>query len=729
MESETYRLQDRGSQDAYASYFAGMDASMQQKVALTTAHFPTTGRVADMGSGSGRGTFDLACLHPDLDLVGVDINPAAVASAHATYQRSNLRYLQGDIADPVFPPESLDGILDSSVLHHVTSFTGYSTDRLEACLDNQVAALRPGGVLIIRDFVAPDGPEDVALDVRSDDGQDDGDVLGLSTWALWRRYAFSVRNSRYQPGELRWKDLGVPEVGWHRLRCRHHDAQEFLLRKDYRADWEVELLEEYTYWTQAEFIHALERRSLRMVVAAPIRNPWIIANRYQGRARLFGPDGGSLPFPPTNMVVVGQKTVSGQGTRLRLVNSAPVDKPVFLHLQTWTGSDGSIYDLVERPGRTLDLLPWFRRNGQVLVLAKQGFPRPIVVADPLRPNLSGAQWSGYLAEPIAAITAPDSDLPRAVRTILRERAGVDQARIRAILDPSRYATSPGGIDEIVTAVPVEIDPDGPHLLVSYGCLAEAGSVHVLDARACLRAAQVGGLFDARLELNIHRLLRRLGVDRGPWIGAAITPANHHISWPRHPDALRPSARITFTPAAHSAGYLDIRSGLFSEVDANGRELATTSREWVVPRSATSNTAVVLPIIVIAGDVLVGVEHRWLPAIQSACGSSGLAVVPAWRLPAQVDRLDRAESWLREQFLHDHGSVVGELIELGGPYLATPGATPELVHPWVAIVEPAHGPGRLHWTPLRACLEADLLDAHLAIAVHRVAQALGDMVQA
>lgn len=725
MPPPTYEHQARGSQDAYASYFAGMDKSMQQKVALTTAHFPTSGRVADMGSGSGRGTFDLACLHPDLDLVGVDINPAAVASAQAAYQRPNLSYVQGDIADAIFPTASLDGILDSSVLHHVTSFTGYATDRLEACLDHQVAALRPGGVLIIRDFVAPDGPDDVALDVRSDDGQDHGEVPGLSTWALWRRYAATVRNGRYLPGELPWEDLGVPAAGWHRLRCRHRDAQEFLLRKDYRADWEVELLEEYTYWTQAEFTHALERRGLRMVVAAPIRNPWIVANRLRGKARLFGPDGTSLPFPPTNIVVVGQKTAAGQGTRLRLVSSAPVGATAFLHLQSWTGSDGSTYDLVERPGRTLDLLPWFRRNGQVLVLAKQGFPRPIVVADPQRPNLAGAQWSGYLTEPMAAIVAPDADLPSAVRTILRERAGVDPASVRAILDPSRYATSPGGIDEIVTAVPVEIDPDGRHLPVPYGGLAEAGSVHVLDARACLRAAQVGGLFDARLELNIHRLLRRLGVERGQWIGAAITPPEHHLRWPRHPEALRPTPRITFTPAARPAGYLDIRSGRFSEVDAGGRELATTRREWVVPRSATSNTAVVLPIIVIDGEVLIGVEHRWLPAVQSACGSSGLAVAPAWRLPAEVDRLDRAETWLHERFPRDHGSTLDELIELGGPYLATPGATPELVHPWVAFVAPAHGPGRLHWTSLRACLEADLLDAHLAIAVHRVAQALGD----
>ena len=66
-----YSAQHRGEASAYAQYFAGMDSSMQQKVALTTAFFPTRGHVADMGSGSGRGTYDLACLYPGLTLYGV----------------------------------------------------------------------------------------------------------------------------------------------------------------------------------------------------------------------------------------------------------------------------------------------------------------------------------------------------------------------------------------------------------------------------------------------------------------------------------------------------------------------------------------------------------------------------------------------------------------------------------------------------------------------------------
>src|SRR5215216_2744301 len=190
-----YEKQHRGTQAEYEAYFAGMDASMQQKVALTTAHFPVRGRIADMGSGSGRGTFDLASLYDGLELVGVDVNPISVERAHEKFQRSNLSYVVGDISQMVFPANSLDGILDSSVLHHVTSFNNFDVNRVLTTLDNQVAQLKPGGVIIIRDFVAPDGPEQVFLDLPLTDGAESGDKRELSTAVLFEVFAQESRSS------------------------------------------------------------------------------------------------------------------------------------------------------------------------------------------------------------------------------------------------------------------------------------------------------------------------------------------------------------------------------------------------------------------------------------------------------------------------------------------------------------------------------------------------------
>src|SRR5829696_4694424 len=162
-----------------------MDSSMRQKVALTTAHFPVRGRIADMGSGSGRGTFDLASLYHGLELVGVDINAVSIERANEKFKRPNLSYTVGDISQMVFPQNSLDGILNSSVLHHVTSFNNFDVDRVLQTLDNQVAQLKTGGVIIIRDFVIPDGPEKVFLDLPLTDGVETGITRELSTATLF----------------------------------------------------------------------------------------------------------------------------------------------------------------------------------------------------------------------------------------------------------------------------------------------------------------------------------------------------------------------------------------------------------------------------------------------------------------------------------------------------------------------------------------------------------------
>jgi hypothetical protein len=361
----------------------------------------------------------------------------------------------------------------------------------------------------------------------------------------------------------------------------------------------------------------------------------------------------------------------------------------------------------------------------VLVLAKQGFPRPVVVADPQRPNLTGASWSGYLTEPLAAITADDQPLESEARRILRERAGVADDAIRAFGTPVRYAPSPGGLDEIVTALTVELAALPPETRQHYGTLYEAGVVRALDARACLRAAQIGGLFDARLELGIHRLLRDLGLPGSPWIGDALTLPDHDCDWPSDPRALQPVGRKRFLRVETASGYLAVQRGRFIETTASGQVIDTTEREWLATPRVTSNTAVVLPVVRVRGRVLIGVEHQAVPAVQKACGQAEYATVPAWRLPASVDRLDRAEHWARTRLEQQHRCRVAALIELGGPYLATPGATPELVHPWLAAIDPAAGPGALHWLPLNDALTATPVDAHLAIATHRAAQVVRD----
>ena len=493
---DRYAAQHRGSESAYAHYFAGMDASMQQKVALTTAFFPTEGRIADMGSGSGRGTFDLACLYPGLELVGVDINPRSVERSRETYQRANLRYELGDIADAVFPEGSLDGVLDSSVLHHVTSFNDFSLARLQTCLRNQVAALRTGGVLIIRDFVVPDGPERVLLDLPEHDARDgDTEIQRLSTVQLFERFAAGFRSSVHRAGGVPFVPMAAPRPGVARYELALRDAAEFILRKDYRADWDTELLEEYTYYSQAQFEASLRALGLRVLTSVPIHNPWIVQHRYRGQVALWDHAGRELPFPPTNYFVVGEKIAADQAIALELAGSEELATPRFFVPRSYRHLiSGELVALAQRPGRTLDVVPWLVREGRVHVLAKKGFPRPLLTLD--------SELSGFITEPISAIVGADEPRELGVERILHERAGVESAAIRAISAPLRYFTSPGGLDECVDAVLVELDPGAARSEpVEYGDFGDRGTVRELDAAQLLRAAQVGGTIYARLALG------------------------------------------------------------------------------------------------------------------------------------------------------------------------------------------------------------------------------------
>ena len=157
---------NRDSEAAYARYLAGMDASMRQKVALTAAHLLADGRVADMGTGSGEGANALAQLYPSLEVIGVDIDPAMVLRASSKFDANNLSFVIGDIAQPVFAEASLDGIFDSSVLHHVTTFSGYDHEAAARCLAVQTRALKEGGIIVVRDFLLPERADDeVFLDI------------------------------------------------------------------------------------------------------------------------------------------------------------------------------------------------------------------------------------------------------------------------------------------------------------------------------------------------------------------------------------------------------------------------------------------------------------------------------------------------------------------------------------------------------------------------------------
>ncbi len=727
--SSDYAGQERGSLAAYRRYLDGMDASMKQKVALTAAHLLCRGRVADMGMGSGTGSHSFAALYPALHVTGVDVNPEMVRLARERHRLPNLAFIVGDIGQKVFEAKSLDAILDSSVLHHVTSFNGYEHAAAGRALENQVRALRDYGVLVVRDFVDP-GPGDVVLDVPTDDGDASGDPRSCSSAGLLERFAREFRSLSESPGFPLSADERAPRAGFRRYRLAYKHAVEFLLRKDYRRDWESEVKEEYTYFTQRDFEAEFRRLGLRVLASVPLRNPWILRHRYEGRYVLAETNGDALDHPPTNYVIVGERVPAGEG--VRIVRAPAASEHSFLELGHFRNrNDGRVFDLVRRPHLTIDVLPWFEEHGDLFVLVRGSYPRPIVDAYPDGEGpIDESSPPHYLIEPLNVLQ-DDKPLGQTAEEALGSEAGIAPERLKSFRTAGNYYPSPGGIQEEVRALHVEIEPtvvERP--LTARSGFRTSGQVRAIEARQLLRAAEVGALPDARLELNVYELLLARGEGAGPWIGEEIALSDGNTPTRTvSPSELfsRPHRRVFERTSGPGAGFLRIERALFRELDANDREIAAQELEYVVPARHGSNTVAVAVLRKSAGHVFIGVDEDDLPAVQCFTGNSDCVVAPAWRLPKSIRTPTLARRFALERLGAEYGAAVREVWELGGPYRPSPGVTPETVFPIAVEVTSDTGtPRSLVWLELAELVRelAGAKDGHLRIVALRAAHAVG-----
>lgn len=672
----TYQRQNRGDLEAYARYLANMDAAMRQKVALTAAHLPCQGTVADMGMGSGSGSHALAALYPRLQVVGVDVNPTMVEVAQQNYQLPNLTFRAGDISQPCFAPGSLDGIVNSSVLHHVTSYNGYVYERAAQALQAQVDQLALGGSLIVRDFLAPQ-PGRVELRIPQ------------ALESLWIKFTGQFR--ALLPEENRgfsYSDRGRDERGWWRLEVERRLAVEFLLRKDYTQDWDQEIQEEYTYFTQAEFEQIFSRLGLRVLVSTPLYNPWIVENRFDGQFEWFDLSGRPLDFPPTNYLIVGEKVSAGEGVSYRSFSNQSPSR--FLRMASYQHRQSQkVYDLACRPHPTLDVLPYFLADsGNLTVLVRHSYPRPILSELPA--TLDGLRPSPYVVEPITVVQSEDP-LGETVEKVLLGKAGIACESIQRLWGGGLHYPSPGGIREEVVCCYAEVDAQ----------ISPDSSIRTLDAHQLLRSAQVNGLSDHRLEMHIFGLMRRLEVDPGPWLGDALMPgesdwAPTRASWETEP------ARM-FQPHSQRAGFLEVRNSRFQQLDSLGEVVDELELEYVVPSRLQSLTVAVLPMIYYQGHWWVGLDLEDLPAAQAFSGNSRHWIAPAWRLPSQLSSLQQSRHWLDTALQNDYGCAIQDWAPLGGPYFPTPGLTPELVYPVAVRLQMLH-PGGLHFFVLEELLQ-------------------------
>jgi len=135
--------------DPIVKLFGGDGARMAllDKATIQTGH-----RVLDIGCGTGAMVTQIKRIHPDVDVVGLDPDPKALARARRKAERAavTIQFDQGFSDELPYPDAYFDRVFSSFMLHHLQA------EEKEETLREVRRVLKPGGSLHLLDFGGPE---------------------------------------------------------------------------------------------------------------------------------------------------------------------------------------------------------------------------------------------------------------------------------------------------------------------------------------------------------------------------------------------------------------------------------------------------------------------------------------------------------------------------------------------------------------------------------------------
>lgn len=671
---------------------------IEQKAALIAAHFllPAGATIVDMGCETGEITYVLAHLNPWINVIGIDQDRKMIDFANRTFKLPNLKFVCGDISGDTLDDGSVDGIVNSNILHYIYSNNGYDSDSIIDILESQGRKLKPGGTMLIRDYMMPPKEEFVLLefpDVKSMGDQ----PIDLSDADLLIHFSQSARPTADGLGEGFYLEELSPRREKTRLfRLEHKWALEYVHRKDYRRSWFDHLHNEYTFFTYRDYRRELARLGMRVVYSSPHRNPWVIKNRFKGRFQLYNEEFQAMAWPATNYFIVAQKAADAES--LIIEERRPSQKPAE-NLKVVLVRDkksGVIHELVRRNAEYADIVPYrITRDNRLLVYVSGGAARPIVNAVSRGyANLDEKRWSGHLIEPIsmdmAELGDDEDDNKEKIAGFLRRFAGLKVTKTEGIYVGDTYFPSPDRIDEAIEPVFAEVvTPDDTAWPIVPDALSDIdhGQIIELEADKIIRASQVGLLPDPRLELHVFDLMRRHGIAPPPWIGETMPKLMKTVEKPKDMEEILAEAETAdFAEEKGVPKELKAVRSVFVDEGKVGRSLrGVKSRdvEFVISHDGIENIAVVF-LLTRGWDnsVLVALEAKAMPVPQRLGGDAAMLTAPSFVLPKDVRTVEDAKSYVADKF----GVTTDRVGQLGESYFTHVGVTPQRIYPFVVAAE-------------------------------------------
>ena len=300
------------SRSDMSEYYLQMDISMKEKIdtIINNITIPNTSDqfvIYDIGTGTGNLLISLFIIlkeqYPDLNLIMVgidlmetsiktaienanknDVTKQAIVDDHIIFHISNATNINSEIL-----PKA-NYIIYSSIIHEIYSYTeqvdsNYVCSEIkriqsvEEAFKQAYKLLKPNGKVIIRDFIRPDMSNEIinvafnknkyqsiCLEFQKfiDDHQKQSRHYFLFTLVYPSCQTLDCADGEYLVYETNIQTL-----------------YEFLYRKDYKNNWEVELNERYGFWTETGISSLLTTGGFKIDLLHKYHNSWIMKNRLE----------------------------------------------------------------------------------------------------------------------------------------------------------------------------------------------------------------------------------------------------------------------------------------------------------------------------------------------------------------------------------------------------------------------------------------------------------------
>ena len=292
-------------------YYLQMDISMKEKIdtIINNIIIPDSSGylvIYDIGTGTGNLLISLFIIlkteYPNLKLsmVGIDLMETSITKAIENANKNAITkqaISDGDIIfhisnatkiDSIKSLPKADYIVYSSIIHEIYSYTEQLDNNfvcseikriqsVEKALEQAYELLKPNGQVIIRDFIRPDMSNEI-INVAFKKNEYQDICVAFQNFIDDHRkqsrhyFLFTLVYPSCQTLDCVDDEYLVYETNIQTL-------YEFLYRKDYISNWEVELNERYGFWTENAISSLLTSGGFKIELLQKYHNSWIMKNR------------------------------------------------------------------------------------------------------------------------------------------------------------------------------------------------------------------------------------------------------------------------------------------------------------------------------------------------------------------------------------------------------------------------------------------------------------------